>query len=164
MSWHVILRPCFKHLWACHYPAIWSEVFHAVSAKSRVFLAKFQQKRLCHFWKSHLLKISYLAHKEKEDPTAISLRNSSWRETTRRHVQDSWAMNMHQILLKASAPTEGCPKARPQLWGLPQVMLLMARCGSGGKKIHPSLPIAATRAERAMGGQLGLRRDGVSEE
>lgn len=74
-------------------------------------------------------------------------------------------MNMHQILLKASAPKEGCHKARPlQLAGLPQVMLLMAQCGSGGKKIHPSLPIAATRAERAMGGQLGLRRDGVSEE
>lgn len=44
------------------------------------------------------------------------------------------------------------------------MVLLVARCGSGGKKIHPSLPIVATRDERAMGGQLGLRKDGVSEE
>lgn len=73
-------------------------------------------------------------------------------------------MNIHPILPKASAPKEGCPKSRPQLAGLPQVMLRIARCVSGGKKIHPSLPIAATRAERAVGGQLGLRKDGVSEE
>lgn len=83
---HLFLRFCFYSLWSCHFSAIWSDLFPIAPTQSSIFLVKFQQKWFCCFWKLHSLKIRYLTHQGKEDLTAVSPRNSNWREIIWRQV------------------------------------------------------------------------------